>query len=51
MFQMFNALAVGKSNNFDSEAMSIINMDSSLLMNELRTAVSSVIAESATKRK
>ncbi len=48
---MFNALAAGMSSNFYSDAMSIINMDSSLLMNELRTAVSSVIAESATKRK
>lgn len=51
MFQKLNALAAGKSSNFDSEAVSIINMNASLLMNDFRTSVHSVIAEAATKRK
>ncbi len=47
MSQKLNALAAGKSSNFDSEAVSIINTNASLLMNDFRTAVHSVIAEAA----
>ena len=40
-----NGLINGKSTNFDAEAISIINTTSSLLMNEYRTTIKSLLCE------
>lgn len=46
-----NSLVAGKSNNFDAEAISMINNTSTLLMNEYKTIINSSIREKAKRKK
>lgn len=47
MTSKLNALAAGKSQNFDAEAVSIINTNATLLMNDFRAAVQTILSEKA----
>lgn len=42
-----NALVTSKSNNFDNEALTIINNTASLLMNDYRNAISTILSQKA----
>lgn len=46
-----NSLVTGKSNNFDAEAISMINNTSTLLMNEYKTIINNSIREKAKRKK
>lgn len=51
IFAKLNTLVTGKSNNFDAEAMSTINNIASLLMNEYRSEIQSILREKSNSRK
>lgn len=51
IFSKLNALVTGKSNNFDAEAVSIINNTATLLMNDYRNCIQTIIKEKATKQR
>lgn len=46
-----NSLVAGKSNNFDNEALTIINNTASLLMNDYRTAIGALLSQKASSMK
>lgn len=46
-----NALVAGKSNNFDNEALTIINNSASLMMNDYRNAISAILSQKAANMK
>lgn len=45
IFNKLNSLVTGKSNNFDSDAISTINSTATLLMNDYRNGIQSIIRE------
>ena len=47
IFNKLNSLVTGKSNNFDSDAISTINSTATLLMNDYRNGIQSIIREKA----
>ena len=47
IFNKLNSLVTGKSNNFDSDAISTINSTATLLMNDYRNDIQSIIREKA----
>lgn len=51
IFSKLNGLVTGKSNNFDAEAISIINNTATLLLNEYRNNIKSVLREKANQQK
>ena len=51
IFSKLNGLVTGKSNNFDAEAISIINNTATLLLNEYRTNIKSILREKANQQK
>lgn len=46
-----NTLVTGKSSNYDSEAVSMINNTAALLMNDYKTGIQSILREKASKQK
>lgn len=51
VFAKLNTLVTGKSNNFDGEAMSIINNTATLLMNDYRTGIQTILRDKARSQK
>lgn len=51
IFSKLNTLVTGKSNNFDGEAISTINNTATLLMNDYKTEIQSVLKEKARSQK
>ena len=51
IFSKLNGLVTGKSNNFDSEAISIINNTAALLLNEYRNNIKTILREKANQQK
>lgn len=51
IFSKLNILVTGKSSNFDGEAISMINNTSTLLLNEYKTKIHSLIREKANSKK
>lgn len=51
IFSKLNGLVTGKSNNFDAEAISIINNTATLLLNEYRNNIKSILREKANQQK
>lgn len=51
IFSKLNALVTGKSGNFDAEAVSIINNTATLLMNDYRNCIQTIIREKAAKQR
>ena len=51
IFSKLNGLVTGKSNNFDSEAISIINNTAALLLNEYRNNINTILREKANQQK
>ncbi len=51
IFTRLNTLVTGKSNNFDAEAISTINNTATLLMNEYRNNIQTLLKEQAKKQK
>lgn len=51
VFTKLNGLVTGKSNNFDAEAISMINNTATLLMNEYRNNIQTILREKAKKQK
>jgi len=51
IFSKLNGLVTGKSNNFDSEAISIINNTATILLNEYRNNINTILREKANQQK
>lgn len=51
IFSKLNGLVTGKSSNFDAEAISIINNTATLLLNEYRNNIKSILREKANQQK
>ena len=51
IFSKLNGLVIGKSNNFDAEAISLINSTSALLMNEYKTGIQRILCDKARSKK
>lgn len=51
IFDRLDTLVAGKSNNFDAEAVAAINNTSSLILNEFKTDIQSVLREKAQARR
>ncbi len=51
VFDKLDALAAGKSPNFDAEAVSIINNTNSLLLNDYKMSVREILAKSAREKR
>jgi len=51
IFSKLNGLVTGKSNNFDAEAISIINNTATLLINEYRNNIKTILREKANQQK
>lgn len=51
VFDKLDALAAGKSPNFDAEAVSIINNTNSLLLNDYKMSVRKILAKSAREKR
>lgn len=51
IFTKLNSLVTGKSSNFDGEAISIINSTATLLMNDFKSCIQSILREKARSRK
>lgn len=51
IFSKLNGLVTGKSNNFDAEAISIINNTATLLLNEYRNRIKTILREKANQQK
>ncbi len=51
IFDRLNGLVTGKSNNFDAEAISVINNTTTLLLNEYRNSIKTILREKANKQK
>lgn len=51
VFAKLKTLVTGKSNNFDGEAMSIINNTATLLMNDYRTGIQTILRDKARSQK
>lgn len=51
VFDKLDALAAGKSPNFDAEAISIINNTNSLLLNDYKMSVRKILAKSAREKR
>lgn len=51
IFSKLNGLVTGKSNNYDAEAISIINNTATLLLNEYRANIKSILREKANQQK
>ena len=47
IFTKLNTLVTGKSNNFDGEAISMINNTASLLMNDYKTGIQTILRDKA----
>jgi GTPase SAR1 family protein len=51
IFSKLNGLVTGKSSNFDAEAISIINNTATLLLNEYRNRIKTILREKANQQK
>lgn len=51
IFEKLNVLVTGKSNNFDNEAISVINSTASLLMNDYKNGIQIILKEKARSQK
>lgn len=51
IFDRLNGLVTGKSNDFDAEAISVINNTATLLLNEYRNSIKTILREKANKQK
>lgn len=51
IFSKLNGIVTGKSNNFDAEAISIINNTATLLLNEYRNNIKTILREKANQQK
>lgn len=51
IFAKLNTLVTGKSSNFDSEAISTINNTATLLMNDYKSTIQSILREKARSKK
>ena len=51
IFSKLNGLVTGKSNNFDAEAISLINNTATLLLNEYRNNIKTILREKANRQK
>lgn len=51
IFDRLNELVTGKSNDFDAEAISVINNTATLLLNEYRNSIKTILREKANKQK
>lgn len=51
MFTKLNALVTGKSNNYDGEAVSLINSTASLLMNDYKSKIQTILRDKARSQK
>lgn len=51
IFEKLNTLVTGKSNNFDGEAISVINSTASLLMNDYKNGIQRILKEKARSQK
>lgn len=51
IFSKLNGLVTGRSNNFDGEAVSIINNTASLLMNDYKSGIQDLLHEKAREQK
>lgn len=51
IFDRLNGLVTGKSNDFDAEAISVINNTATLLLNEYRNSIKTIFREKANQQK
>ncbi len=51
IFDRLNGLVTGKSNDFDAEAISVINNTATLLLNEYRNSIKTILREKANQQK
>lgn len=51
IFDRLNGLVTGKSNDFDAEAISVINNTATLLLNEYRNSIKTILREKAKQQK
>lgn len=51
IFSRLNSLVVGKSTNFDNEAISIINNTASLLMNDYKNSIQKILSDKAKSKR
>lgn len=51
IFDRLNGLVTGKSNDFDAEAISVINNTATLLLNEYRNRIKTILREKANQQK
>lgn len=51
IFDRLNGLVNGKSNDFDAEAISVINNTATLLLNEYRNSIKTILREKANQQK
>lgn len=51
VFDRLNGLVTGKSNDFDAEAISVINNTATLLLNEYRNSIKTILREKAKQQK
>ena len=51
IFDRLNGLVTGKSNDFDAEAISVVNNTATLLLNEYRNSIKTILREKANQQK